>query len=454
MYQLKGFISILSLIDNAVGAVAPFGELSLWSQTYTKDRGEYESAAVPGYKLSSIYSKDSILGKVSLDTTLANRVLLLAKWVFDYFQTQPQPISSTDFGQDVLIHFGGEVSYFNFGPFVSNGVITLPEWVSYKNLNFPDNEIKIWFSDDAFSNQFEETEIITIAPIDRLDDFFLSPTHVKNLVESRTPSQMMQMIQAAKGKNPETVIRTETFNYNNPNFPNVVFATNWSVLIYGASGDNLDSVKDAIIDHILANTTHTRVEWAVMLPDLFKRTEFMILPNWYKYAIPNKTVQAGLYSCIINPLLATAYTKAILREYPVAHIDDQITFFSYPYKTVSINCVGGPDNKDGKANIIDEFPDYINVDTSSIDFNRMELKTQNWALLLEKLLIVAEGLTEFSSVPIDMRRIHRGGFLFVSATYENIQYLVGAKYNLYLLSLYVQEGYVIDGMLTPYLELT
>jgi hypothetical protein len=453
MYQLKGFISILSLIDNAVGAVAPFGELSLWSQTYTKDRGEYESSAVPGFKLSSIYSLDSVLGKVVLDTPLANRVLVMAKWVYDYFQTQPQPISSTDFSQDALINFAGEISYFNFGPFVSNGTIVLPEWVSYKNLNFPDNEIKLWFSDDAFSNQFEETEIITIAPIVNLDDFFLSPTQVKTLIQARTPSQSMQYIQAAKSKNPETVIRTETFNYNNPNFPNVVFATNWSVLIYGAAGDNLDSVKDAIINYILAHSTHSRAEWAITLPDLFKRTEFMLLPNWFKYAIPDKTVQAGIYSCIVDPIISTIYTKAVAREYPAAHIDSGITFIGYPYKSISINCVSGPDNKVGKENIINEFPDYINVDTSSTDFNRMELKTQKWVLLLERLLIVAETLTEFSSIPIDMRRIHRGGFLYVSATYENIQYLVGAKYNLYLLSLYVKDGYAIDNMFSPYLTL-
>lgn len=453
MYQLKGFISIAALTDNTVGNVSPFGELSLWSQTYTRDRGEYETAGVPGFKLSSIFSVDSEIGKVSLDVGLANRVLVLAKWIYDYFQSTTELITPSDFAEQVRTYFVDEISYFNFGDFVTHNDITLPEWVSYRNENFPANDIKIWFSDIAFSNQFEETEIVPIVPLDNLDDFFLYPTNVKTLIESRTPTQMMDLIQAAKNKNPETIIRTLTIAYVNPNFPDFTFNTSWSVLIYGAAGNNLDSIRDAIIKYVLANSTHSKAQWGVILPDLFKRTEFILLPNWHTYAIPNKTVQAGIYSCVTTPALANVYAKTIIKEYTPEHILANIVHFSHPYKALAINCIPGPDNQFGKTQFLEVFPDFVNVNTSSTDFNRMSLNTQNWMLLLERLLLTAETMTEYTSLPDGINRVTRSGFIFASVNFQNIQYLVGAKYNLNLLSKYVADGYVVDGMILKYLPM-
>jgi len=452
MYQLKGFISILSLIDNTVDVTAPFGELSLWSQTYTRDRGEHENPAIPGYKLSSVYSTDSIVGRVELNTSLANRVLVLGKWIYEYISSEPNLITPENLRDQVNSNFINEVSYFNFGPFVNAGSVTLPEWFSYRNLNFPENNIKVWFSDLAFSSQFDETEIVIIPPIDNLDDFFLSPAHVKALIDARSASRTMELIQSAKNKKPETIIRTETFIYANPDFPNVVFNTNWSVLIYGIAGNNLDSIKDSIVNYVLDHSTHTRTEWAILLPDLFKRTEFVFVPNWFSYAIPNKTVQAGIYSCITDPKISNIYTKTILRQYTSEHIDSKIFYFSYPFKAVAINGVPGPDNKSDKINFSEIFPDFINVNTASTDFNRMSLDTQNWSIIFERLLLTAETMTEFSTIPEGLNRVVRDGFIFASINYQSVQYLVAAKYNLTLLSKYVEDGYVIDGMFAQYLE--
>ena len=446
MYQLKGFIGIKDLVDNAVGAVSPFGELSLWSQTYTKDRGEYENPDIPGFRLSSIYSLNTNTGKIALDAALANKVLVFSKWVYDYFLLQEQPISRSVFSTDALSVFGTALAEFNFGDFITDNKITLPEWLTWKNLNFPDNEIKIWFSDNSFSEQFEETEIVTIPPLVNLDDFFLTPIVVKTSVERRTVTETMDLIQLAKNKNPETIIRTEMYNYNNPLYPGFVFATNWSILIYGKAGDNPDTIKEEIIKFVLANSTHTRAEWTVILPDLFKRTEFMIMPIWYRYAIPNKTVQAGLYSPIIRPQIDKIVTKAIIREYDPLHIDAHIAYLNNQYKSLALTSIASIDNRNGTFNLTDYFPDYINVNTGSLDFNRMNIKTQNWALLLEEMIIVAESMTYFSTIPNKMRRVIRGGFIFISTNYQNVQYLVSAKMNLTLLNNYMADGYVVSGM--------
>ena len=55
--------------------------------------------------------------------------------------------------------------------------------------------------------------------------------------------------------------------------------------------------------------------------------------------------------------------------------------------------------------------------------------TRDWVVMMEKLLIAAETVTLYSSVPIGVRRIIKGGVLFVSGVYDNINYLVACKAN-------------------------
>jgi len=86
-------------------------------------------------------------------------------------------------------------------------------------------------------------------------------------------------------------------------------------------------------------------------------------------------------------------------------------------------------NPDGKRKITDLFPDYIPIPTSSIDFNRMQVRTRDWLILLETVLMIAETANEFTSVPTNLRRIKRGDTLYISALYNNINYLVAAKSN-------------------------
>lgn len=429
MYQLKGFVNINFLTNNAVGTISPLGEASTWSKTYTKEQGDYESSANTGYRLISISSIDTDIGLIPVNPNYADHVLTVSRWILEHLTNQPLPISRTTFTEDILAQFNELIFNVSFGPIINSGIYNLPEWISWENIALPDNSLKVWFSDTAFAEQFDETEIVVIPPLDNLDDFFLNPTVLKSKIDAVTPSAYMDKIQAAKGKMPETVIRTESYPYINPAFLTLTFPTNWTVLIYGIAGDNVNSIKDAIIAYILENSTHTREQWTVLLPDLFKRTEFIVLPRWDKYAIPNKTTQAGIYSPLINNREVVSFSIGKIPEYAINHIEENLFVFNHSYKSITIATVGGIENKDGKFRIDDFFPDYINVSTQSIDFNRMELATQDWVYLLEQMLITAESMTEYSPLPSNMRRLKRGTMLYVVAVYKNIQYLVAAKLN-------------------------
>jgi hypothetical protein len=429
MFQFKGFARIKSLIDNNVGVLSPIGEPSTWVLTFSKEKGEYFKDSTPGISLVSLSSVDTGAGKKQTPLEFSDHMLDVVSWIATHAFTKLDQINVADFKADTFAHFYDYMTDFNHGPLVSNGVVSLPEWISWKNPLLSDNLLKIWFADAAMRDQYDETEIVVVPAMQNLDDFFLMPNVVKVKLAAQTMSTTIDLLQAAKGNNPETVIRTDTYDYKHPLYPDVVLQTNWSTLIYGISGDNVDSVKESIITYVLTHSTHPRSEWEMIIPDLFKRTEFVILPRWDKYAIPNLTVQAGIYSPIQNLKESLIFAKSKITDYPSDHINDNLDAFSHVYRSLSLLIIGNKSNRNNAFALTDIFPDYISVGTTSVDFNRMSLNTSTWSVLLERMLIAAESMTAHSTLPTDMRRVTRSNILYITTVYKNIQYLVAAKTN-------------------------
>jgi hypothetical protein len=428
-YVLKGFVSIKHLINNNKESVARIGEISTEGLTYSRDRTEYEHSTSPGYRLVGMQTKDTTAGQLPVPESIVQEVLAISKWSLEFLKFKTMPVSKTTYSDALVVEFYQKIANLNFGKIVDMGDDRMPEWISYNSVDNTNASITVWFCDDAFKLQYPEYSITVVPPIDNLDDFFLSPNAVKTRLEARKPTDVTNLVQIKKEGDPESFIRTETFDYVSPADANYKLPTNWTVLIYGYAGDNLDAIKAAIIEYIMANTTHTTAQWTAILPDLFKRTEFTLFPRWDKIAIPDLSVERGMYSPILNHKETISFLKIKQQEVPATYIDDHAESFEHRYRSVTIACVGNPENRLGSVNLRDVFRDYINVGTSTIDFNRMSLKTQKFSLLLERMLIVAESMEEYSNIPLDMRKVKRGNILYVSARYENVQYLVAAKIN-------------------------
>lgn len=427
MYQLKGFASIEPLIRNTPGEISPLGEISTYSMTYTRERGEYYDPAISAIKLVSVSSTDTSTGKVAVSKAYADHALQVADFIYQFAVTKNGEVFKDELTTALAINFQGVAADFILGNIINNGTIYMPEWVSWHKGGNNDNNLKLWFSDSAFRRQFDEYEIVVIPPTTSLEDFFKTPTEVKTIMESRTETGAMDAVQIAKNYHPETVIRLETYDYVNPNYPGVKIPTKWYVLIYGIAGDNIDAIKDAIAEYILSNNTHTRDEWKAILPELFKRTEFLVFPRWDLYAIPNLTIQAGIYSPMLNLQESVAYLKSKLPQATPTFLEAYITSFTHPYKSIAALALGGEENKDAKYKLTDYFPDYIHVGTTSLDFNRMAQATKDWSVMMERLLITAETMNEYSDIPPETRRLKRDGILYIVQRFNNVQYLVAAK---------------------------
>lgn len=453
-FSLKGFVSVGAFADNDRYEIAPLGELSLQSATYAKDRAIYTTVSQgtnPTTLNLSVFScRTADEQHYTTPESYQTLLLQIIRWCHLQAINGVFTNSAENCRQALMSEFDGNITSAVVGQMIEQDGVWLPASVQfYINPDsvgpwdpgaLPELErsrIKLWFADSAFSTEYDEFDIEFLAPLanDRLDDFFLQAEQVEQRVKARTMEESMILIHEIKDGKPETKIRTIPFLYHDPNSDvEWTLPTNWTFIIYGAAGDNIDSIKEQLANWILDNSTHSREEWAVIFPDIFTSTEFIITPLWSQYAVPNVTLSEGVYSPTVNAqqALATARRTCTGTLYTSQHIDSALAVVGCPYKSIALLAVGGPENRDGVFRFEEVWPDYMSVFTSSLDFNRMRPETQMWVELLHRMLKVAETMTDFSDLPQDMTRLRRTNaqgesYMYVVANFNNIQYLVVSR---------------------------
>lgn len=430
MYSLKGFATHANLINNTQGVVAPYGELSTQSSTYSREKGFHKSILSNDITLISFSTKNNGLFK-DVNSAMANNVVTIVRYLFEKSFNTVGQLFSDELANELLATYSTIGNNFTCGPMVESNNHYAPEWVSWRAVGVTgydvDNVIKIWLSDTAFKLQYDEFSIVVVPPIVNMDDFFRAGSSVDTLINSISQADLINKVQIAKGNNPESFIRAEHFDYIDPVNPNHRVRTTWHVLIYGVAGNTIDSITDALTNYVLARSQHTREEWIQILPDLFKRTEFVIVPFWNVLSMPNRNIETGIYSPVTSPLMALNTVKHTASTYNEAHINTHLQIMSNPYKSLQMGIIGGADNRDSLFKFTNVFTDYINAASTSHEFGRMLQRTQDWATMLAGMLVVAEAANEYTTIPLDMTKTNRDGRVFIVKKYGNINYLVATK---------------------------
>lgn len=430
MKVIQGFVTFNRFVNNTPGQTSMIGELSTWSRTYSKEKGEYTDSTIPGYMLTTfkVVDNDSQM-MVPLTESEVKEVLEIVREMELYGQRNTRPYDPVDFRNSLLASFFGRISDLDIGNFVDNGEISVPETLNWVSTTNGGNAVKIWLTDASFSDQYTDFSITVIPPVQVIDTLVGEFSVAKKEVEARSIAQMGDIIQAKKLEHPETYVRIYTFWLHNKHDIRQKVETHWPVLIYGKNGDNIDAIKDAITEYIRMNSTAPEQIWEFVLPDLFKRTEFVFVPRWDKLAVPNMTEISGLYSSMLNAPECIAFVKNNITFYNPSYTELNISFMAYPYKQVTLLVVNGEKNMDNKKTIQVMFPDYIPVASTSLDFSRMQKRTREWVLFLDDLVIMAEKATPLTTLPKHMRRTIRQGKLFISGVFEEVNYMVAAKSN-------------------------
>lgn len=433
MYTLKGFIHAVALENNAIDTVSKIGELSTYARTYSREQGTYSSDTYPDVNLVSFYSTNTsgnpaVTTEVSVPSNMVQPILAISQWVYGQAIGGGATSSQQDFLQSLIAEFEGLYDDLQTGSMVSENGMFMPEWISFSSVEFgADNYVKLWFSDPAFRGQYDQYHIAVIPAFSNVDDFFDTLTNVQTKLEARPLSTMIGEAQAAANNKPYTILRTETYEWVNPSNIVQLLETNWLVMIWGIGGNNIDNIKRAIIDYILANSSHPRSEWDELLPGLFKNTEFIIAPFWNEYSVPNQDLKAGLYSPVMEYTKILPHIKQATTTYLDPHVESNLEVAVANYKCIGFATVGGPDNREGQFKFSTVWPMFNILASTHIDFERLSPDTQAFILLLQNMFKVSEEMTETSTIPIEMTRAKRGDLVFLSASFNEIQYLMVSK---------------------------
>jgi len=453
-YSLKGFFSFSGLVDNTTEVVAAVGELSAHSQTFARDRALFASSTgeqqtAPTVELTVFSSKRvDTLAAVDVPAPFVTKLLDIGRWCYTNSTLGNFGTDSTLFYNALIAAFPGLITKATIGEMRSGkGVVKLPEYIdlyfdadvagsnwgaerTYLNLS----HIRIWMSDAAFQSQYDEYEIDIVAPLDDIDQFFQSPAQVSLAMNNIALSTIIQRVNDAAGTNPYTVLREMGFKYRAPSDDTFVVQVPFFFIIYGRAGDGADRLRQALQDWILAHSSHDRDEWVAIFPDIFLVTEFVIVPMWSSYAIPNQTLQMGVHSPSVTLERAVQLAHGLITgyQYSEAHINSALNIVSTLYGSLQLLISGGPNNSGGLIRFNQVWKDYITTPTSSTDFNRMSPTTQQFVLLLEQMLKTAEVATGLTNIPAGFSRITRTNnenqdVDYVAISFQDIQYLVATK---------------------------
>lgn len=430
-YILRGFISYPALIDNDIGVVAPLGELSKHAATYTRETGIYKSALYQGVTLYSFDSRIEGEGPIPVPHAYQQVVLEFARHLYDE-SVEGRYSDDANLAQTRLEHdFSDSIQDLVLGNMVTNGDIWLPEWVSFR-LQGQDNFIRLWFSDDAFRRQYGQYEYAFVPPVENLDDLHGTLTQVKAALSQRTYQHVTEAIEKERGDYPYTRLMARQFAWVGADEE---LLTDWTVLVYGEAGADLDRIRVALGDWIVANSSYSREEWLEILPDIFAPTEFIITPLWHRYAIPNKSVQAGIHS----PLVDLRHIENILSKtlvgvgYEPQQRFENTVITTHPYKSLALLVTGSAANRDGLFRLNDHYDDYIHVSQQNPDFARMSPRTQEWIRKLSEMLFIAETLTSTTLLPTGYYRIERGGVVYLGIDIDGIMFMVVARASMHAL---------------------
>lgn len=427
MYTLQTFIGLDREIDNDPNVVAPIGELSTRSRTYARDIQSHrkeELADVVAHVFSS--KQDSM--PVALRDEVLGSTFDLVEYVYNRALTGQTTSDKAQLQANLEADLGGYYAGWVLGDMVSNGTIWMPEYIiAYVLGQAEETSIRVFFVDQAFQNLYDQYHITVSHPVDDVDSLQGSIDSIRGLTSELDTAAVFDRLRLASHPYPYTMSASFTFPVVNPNNPEEFIELPWSVAIYGQAGNNIDAIYSAIRRSILESSDYTVEDWEDRIPDLFKTIEFSIVPLWDQYSVPNKSLEAGLFSPLMKYKDLFEQMRSHMPLYNGTHVQYNLDVTTYLYKSIAFGICGGPENRNELFDIRSFFPDYATLSTTSIDFNRMAPETRGFVHRLAELLRLAEDVGEFTLLPSGFSKMWRENKLYVVTTYQNIQFYALAK---------------------------
>lgn len=434
MNTLNAFVSIPALADNAIDKIGIFGELSVKSSTYTKDMRNYvDKSAYPGIELVTFAITDETSTPIpNPPEDLTNTSLSVSNFLYTQYSNNAIPLatSKATLVTAVTSEFP-KIRNVRIGDILNSGLPgkRLIDYIRYDTTI--DNEIwrvTLWFSDAKFRLQYPLYEIVVIPPLGDISRLIDTPANVIEALESITIDYTINRMAAITNEHPSTTVYTHTLRWHDPAGGSGRANTKWTVVIYGAAGNDLDLIKDAIRRYLSANSTSTK--WPIIFPDLYSENEFLLMPLWGMLATPTDGYDDGLYSSLIN---ASDIDQQANRLIPASFMgivnlaelkEKYLGLMATTYRGIMVMNMGNPNNVGANVVFKNMYPDYMAVSSDRSDFARMSSKTQEFVLKFLATLELARNYTLNSTLPSGYSKATKANREYVGFDYEGFTYYV------------------------------
>ncbi|QXO10110.1 hypothetical protein pEaSNUABM37_00149 [Erwinia phage pEa_SNUABM_37] len=431
MKTILGFAQCNALINNSPSITNDIGELSQISVTSSRSIGTYSNDSQPGAVFLAFTSENDAGKPFVLTDVYKIPILQLHYWtmlrIINGQITNDKVITL----QQITSEFGNSWSNLSIGNMVTDGVHWAPEWISgsIAGDQAGDNTVKIWFTDQSFQMQYPRFELIPLhcvptADLDKLHEDFQTQ---KATIDAFTKGMITTALDEIIGEHPQTFIQTYSFKVYDKANTKLWQDAYWQVVGWGKNGRNDDAAYEAIKKDILENSEYDEEEWALVIPDLFNPIEYTFAPDWMSYSIPNKTVQAGVHSPVIDYETYLDLPIKVLKWYSEDHIKASLQTFPNLTRSIKLHAVAKPTNRSGQLKLLELYPDYALIPSRDVEFDSISKGTQAFIFAMQEMIIAAETMEEFSELPAGVNRVVRDGVICATKTVDGIKFLMVAK---------------------------
>lgn len=276
-------------------------------------------------------------------------------------------------------------------------------------------DIKLWINKFTFRTQYPLSTIINVIPPMDLN-VMLSPTTLSNdpidslIISKQWSDTLMKPEIDTRDQSGMLLFETRYV------FQSKTYMVTFSLIFRGRKPDAMEA-RNAIADYLLKSGVGTRGLWELLLPDIFYRSAFAIVPYYDAVTI---LTNADIYPSIINASGLLSKLDSIIRLLPRAS-DPYREFMTAAYDKYFIGV--GPSDINESSSLLALHPTYRDFSTIDRGFSEMTALDREFSIRLNQALGMAAGEINYAS----MNEVISGGLKWINFTYNYCSFLVLTK---------------------------
>ncbi|AXH70748.1 virion structural protein [Vibrio phage BONAISHI] len=412
--NVKAFIEITDLVDNAQGAVAGIGELSDYSRTFSTDKRDYSLDAYPGIDLIVFNATQN-----SVRTLISNAVKTKILEVANNIITN---LTDSQTGTEFINGVHPELTNVS-----TSAVVEFNSKFYLQSLKFTyndvgeDTEVELWFSDSTFRTEYPDREIRISPPLGTVNSLYDTYVNAKNALDVVTMPVALAQKESIRDNTSPTEERLYELRWVDPADPANTIVTYWTALCYGPTATISENILEAIRTYLTDNTAYTVEQWRTYFPEILTLENFVIVPLWdntAKEVSPNVT---PIYSQTTKLRDIETNMLKVLPDRTSAEIFDNGETTVHVWNNILMFTIAGSGNPSARNAFSKVYPDFTIMSFNDQNVNQISQATMNVIQGIETLLAIAEDYTPGSvTLPAEVTEYEANTRIYLEKTIDGM----------------------------------